>query len=136
RSPHELLFVGRLVEKKGLRHLLDAMPMVLASHPKVTLTVAGFGPELEDRKAQARQLGIAEKVQFLGAVAHDRLPDLYRRAAMLVTPFVPARSGDREGLGLVSVEALACGCPVVTTAIAAVRELFEGQWPPYLAEPG
>jgi len=135
RSPRELLFVGRLVEKKGLRHLLDAMPMVVAKHPGTTLTIAGFGPELEERMAQARHLGIADKVRFLGAVTHDKLPELYRRAAALVAPFIPARSGDREGLGLVSVEALACGCPVVTTAIEPVRELFDGQWPPYLAQP-
>ena len=133
--PRELLFVGRLVEKKGLRHLLDAMPMVVAKHPGTTLTIAGFGPELEERMAQARHLGIADKVRFLGAVTHDKLPELYRRAAALVAPFIPARSGDREGLGLVSVEALACGCPVVTTAIEPVRELFDGQWPPYLAQP-
>ncbi|RRN58791.1 glycosyltransferase family 4 protein [Pseudoxanthomonas sp. SGNA-20] len=136
RSPRELLFVGRLVEKKGLRHLLDAMPMVVAKHPGTTLTIAGFGPELEERMAQARHLGIADKVRFLGAVTHDRLPDLYRRVAMLVAPFVPSESGDRDGLGLVSAEALACECPVVTTRIDAVKEVFDGIWPPHCVTPG
>ncbi len=133
RRADELLFVGRLVEKKGLRYLIDALPTVLEKHPEVRLTVAGFGPELEQRQAQAVQLGLQDKVHFLGAVDQASLPALYRRATMLVAPFVEAASGDREGLGLVSVEALACGCPVVTTRIEAVKEVFGGQWPPYLA---
>lgn len=136
RRADELLFVGRLVEKKGLRYLIGALPAVLEKHPKVRLTVAGFGPELEQRQAQAALLGLQDKVHFLGAVDQASLPVLYRRAAMLVAPFVEAASGDREGLGLVSVEALACGCPVVTTRIEAVKEVFGGQWPPYLAESG
>lgn len=136
RSTDELLFVGRLVEKKGLRYLIDALPAVLEKHPGVRLTVAGFGPELEQRQAQVARLGLQDKVHFLGAVEQTSLPALYQRATMLVAPFVEAASGDREGLGLVSVEALACGCPVVTTRIEAVKEVFGGQWPPYLAESG
>ena len=136
RSADELLFVGRLVEKKGLRYLIDALPAVLEKHPKVRLTVAGFGPELEQRQAQVAHLGLQDKVHFLGAVDQASLPALYQRAAMLVAPFVQADSGDREGLGLVSVEALACGCPVVTTRIEAVKEVFGGQWPPFIASCG
>lgn len=134
RRDDELLFVGRLVEKKGLRYLIDALPAVLEKHPGVHLTVAGFGPELAQRQAQAFELGLQDKIRFLGAVDQACLPALYQRAATLVAPFVEAKGGDREGLGLVSVEALACGCPVVTTRIEAVKEVFGGQWPPYLAE--
>lgn len=134
RRSDELLFVGRLVEKKGLRYLIDALPAILEKHPGVHLTVAGFGPELAQRQAQAFELGLQDKIRFLGAVDQACLPALYQRAAMLAAPFVEAKGGDREGLGLVSVEALACGCPVVTTRIEAVKEVFGGQWPPYLAE--
>lgn len=134
RSRHELLFVGRLVEKKGLRHLLDALPLIIEKHPQTSLSIVGFGPELAERKQQAEKLGLGNRVHFVGACPQADLPTYYRRAAMLVAPFVQAGSGDREGLGLVSVEALACGCPVVTTRIDAVKEVFAGQWPPYLAE--
>lgn len=136
RARYELLFVGRLVEKKGLPHLLNALPRVLQRHPETVLSIAGFGPELAACQHQVERLGLKAHVRFLGALPQDALPDLYRRSSMLVTPFVQARSGDQEGLGLVMVEALGCGCPVVTTRLPAIRELQDGHWPPYLAEPG
>jgi glycosyltransferase involved in cell wall biosynthesis len=125
RSRDEILFVGRLVEKKGLRYLLAALPEIIARHPSAFLTVVGFGPEEGERRAQAEALGIAHRVHFLGALAQAELPALYRRAAVFVAPFIQAGSGDQEGLGLVLVEALACGCPVVAGDLAAVADLFE-----------
>lgn len=136
RAGQQLLFVGRLVEKKGLTHLLNAMPLVLQRHPHTMLSIVGFGPELASCQQQVVRLGLQAHIRFLGALSQDALPDLYRRSSMLITPFVQARSGDQEGLGLVMVEALGCGCPVVTTRLPAIRELQEGHWPPYLAEPG
>lgn len=123
RSNEEILFVGRLVEKKGLRHLIEAMPHVLRAKSRATLTVAGFGPELEPMKRLAQQLGVSECISFIGPVAQKHLPDLYRRAAVFVAPFVVDRSGDQEGLGLVLVEALACGCPVVCSDLPATRDV-------------
>lgn len=124
RSRSELLFVGRLVEKKGLRHLLDALPEVLRVRPDVTLTVAGFGPDEAKLKAQVAALGIGHAVRFLGAVPQAELPALYRRAALFVAPFVQAGSGDQEGLGLVLVEAIGCGCPVLAGDVPAVRDVL------------
>lgn len=127
RNSHELVFVGRLVEKKGLRVLLEAMPAVLARHPEVRLTVAGSGPLERDLRRQARALGITDRVDFLGMVAQSELPALYRRATLFVAPFRVARSGDQEGLGLVLVEALGCGCPVIASDLPAVREVIVDQ---------
>lgn len=124
RSVDEILFVGRLVEKKGLRHLIDAMPAVIAARPSAFLTVAGFGPEEARLRAQAERLGLHEKVRFIGAVPQSGLPVLYRRAAVFVAPFVQAVTGDQEGLGLVVVEAAGCGCPVVVSDLPAVRQVF------------
>lgn len=133
RSHNELLFVGRLVEKKGLIHLLDALPEVLAHHPDTTLTVIGDGPEREARQAQVKALGLEAHVRFLGALQQGALPAHYQRATALVAPFVQARNGDQEGLGLVTVEALGCGCPVVTTDVPAVQDAFPAGPPRYLA---
>jgi glycosyltransferase involved in cell wall biosynthesis len=124
RAPEEILFVGRLVEKKGLRYLIEAMPAILAARPGVILRVAGFGPERAALEARAAELGIADRVVFLGAVAQVDLPGLYRRATVFVAPFVQASSGDQEGLGLVTIEAIACGCPVVCSDLPATRDVI------------
>lgn len=123
RAAREILFVGRLVEKKGVEHLLSAMPAVLSALPDASLTIAGFGPEEARLKAQIEALGVTEHVRFLGPVSQERLPDLYRRAAVFVAPFVQAASGDQEGLGLVVVEALGCGCPIVMSDLPATRDI-------------
>lgn len=124
RDDHELLFVGRLVEKKGLRVLLDALPLILERHPEAHLTVAGGGPLEAELRQHARQRGIAARVDFRGMVAQAELPTLYRQATLFMAPFVVAESGDREGLGLVLVEALGCGCPVVASDLPAVRDVI------------
>lgn len=124
RSRNELLFVGRLVSKKGLPYLLSAMPAVLAARPDVTLTIAGFGPEELTLQTQARQLGIEGQVNFLGAMAQESLPELYRRASIFVAPFIRDASGNQEGLPVVLMEAIGCGCPVIVGEVAGVRDLL------------
>ena len=126
RSTDEILFVGRLVEKKGLKFLIEAMPRIIAGHPAARLTVAGFGPEEPALRARVAELGLTSVVDFVGAVSQADLPVRYRRAAVLVAPFVEAASGDQEGLGLVVVEALGCGCPVVLSDLPATREILPG----------
>lgn len=123
RSTNEILFVGRLVEKKGLRYLLDAMPLVLAQVPEACLAIAGFGPDEGALRQKVRDLNLEKKVRFLGAIPQVQLPALYRRAALFVAPFVQASSGDQEGLGLVLVEAAGCGCPLLVGNVPAVRDV-------------
>lgn len=120
----ELLFVGRLVEKKGLRYLLDALPLVLCERPEVKLTIAGFGPDEEQLKAQVVELGLNSSVHFMGAVTQKELPSLYRRAALFVAPFIRAASGDQEGLPVALMEAVACGCPVIAGDVAGLKDIF------------
>ena len=124
RAGDELLFVGRLVPKKGLPHLLSAMPAVLAGRPEVTLTIAGFGPEEASLRLQAQQLGIESHVNFLGAMSQEVLPELYRRASVFVAPFIRDGSGNQEGLPVVLMEAIGCGCPVIVGEVAGVRDLL------------
>lgn len=124
RAADELLFVGRLVPKKGLCHLLDAMPAVLAKRPHAALTIAGFGPEEESLKAQARRLGIESRVNFVGAMPQQDLPALYRRASLFVAPFVRDDSGNQEGLPVVLMEAIGCGCPVIVGDVAGIQDLL------------
>lgn len=122
RAPAELLFVGRLVADKGVETLLQAIPEIRGHHPAVNLTVVGEGPERLRLEDLARRLNLASCVTFVGAVAHDALPAHYRRATLLV---MPSRA---EGFGLVAVEAIGCGCPVVASDLPALRGiLMDGQ---------
>ncbi|WP_052507601.1 glycosyltransferase family 4 protein [Desulfonatronovibrio magnus] len=121
-SDHELLFVGRLVEKKGVEVLIKAMPEILASRPETRLTIAGSGPLQNDLKALTARLNLSDKVRFLGMISQNQLPRLYQKAALAVFPFIRAKSGDQEGLGLVIVEAMGCKCPVIASDIPAVHD--------------
>lgn len=123
REPKQVLFVGRLVEKKGTRYLVEAMPQVLQHHADARLVVVGSGPEEADVRDRAARLGLAGAVQFRGPVANRDLPGLYQHSRIVVFPSVIDRSGDMEGFGLVLVEALGCACGVVTTDLPAVRDI-------------
>jgi rhamnosyl/mannosyltransferase len=102
------LFVGRLRYYKGLHVLLDAMPSVRGE-----LLIGGGGPERERLERQAMQLGIAERVHFLGDIPDDELPTLFHAADVFVMP-AHLRA---EALGLAQIEALASGLPCISTEL-------------------
>ncbi len=124
RIAGQILFVGRLVEKKGVKYLIQALPSIRQRVPGAHLVIVGSGPELPALTALVTGLGLQDYVTFRGAMSQEELPEFYRRAAVFVAPFVDAASGDREGLGLVSIEAIACGCPVVVGDVPVVADIF------------
>lgn len=124
RSSNQLLFVGRLVPKKGLKHLLSALPKVVEQRPDIQVKIVGYGPELERLKDQTIQLGISAWVEFQGAVAQTELPMLYRHAALFVAPFIRADDGDQEGLPVALMEAIGCGCPVLAGNVSGIEDLL------------
>jgi rhamnosyl/mannosyltransferase len=103
-----LLFVGRLRYYKGLHVLLDALP-----HTSAHLLIGGTGPERERLAAQAAQLGITERVFFLGDVSDAELPALYRAADAFVLP-AHLRA---EAFGIAQIEAMASGLPCISTEL-------------------
>jgi glycosyltransferase involved in cell wall biosynthesis len=122
RSSHELLFVGRLVEVKGLPVLLKAIPKLLVHSPDIRLSVAGAGPLEAGLKELLLQLNILDKVDFLGMVSQRQLPVLYQRATLAIFPFIMTKSGIQEGFGLVVVEAMGCECPVIAGDLPAIHD--------------
>lgn len=123
RSRTEILFVGRLVEKKGVKYLLEAFKLALQSHPDATLTIIGEGPERAALEKLTTMTGIKEKVKFKGSILNKDLPSYYRNAAIFVAPFITAQNGDQEGLGLVLAEAISCDCPVIVSDIEPTKDL-------------
>lgn len=103
-----LLFVGRLRYYKGLDTLIRALPQIPAR-----LVVAGIGPMEAEWKALAGQVGVAERISWLGEVSDDDLPAVYHAADLFVLP----ASHRSEAFGLVQVEAMAAGLPVVCTEL-------------------
>lgn len=101
-----VLFVGRLAEKKGVSYLIEAMRNVDA-----ILIIVGDGPLREQLKNQS--LEYKEKVVFLGPKSHEDLKNIYASADIFVAPSITAKDGDKEGFGLVILEAMASGLPVV-----------------------
>ena len=124
QSNGSLLFVGRLVKKKGVRYLVDAIPLILKRYPQVHLLIAGDGPEKGALKRQVAKLGIGDHVHFLGAIENECLAALYQKSDIVVFPSVVADDGDREGFGLVLVEALGCECATVVTDLPAMQDII------------
>jgi glycosyltransferase involved in cell wall biosynthesis len=119
----QVLFVGRMVEKKGARYLVEAIPELANEFPDVLVKFIGNGPELQELKALAEKLGVLDRIEFVGAQPQEHVAKAIRESLVFVAPFVEAKGGDQEGLGLVLVEALGSGCPAVVTDIAAARDV-------------
>jgi glycosyltransferase involved in cell wall biosynthesis len=112
-----LLAVGRLVEKKGFHILLDAVArLTLPSR----LRIVGDGPERERLSEMIETHGLMGRVTLDGALTHAELPEAYAEADAVVVPSVQDRSGDRDGLPNVVLEAMASGRPVVASDISAI----------------
>ncbi|WP_082490608.1 glycosyltransferase [Aureimonas sp. Leaf454] len=109
-----ILTVARLTEQKGHRHLLAALPAVLARHPDALLLLVGTGPLHDEIAGAASEMGLDGSVVRLGG--RDDVPDLLDAADLLVLPSL------FEGLPLVVLEAMAAGLPVVATDVAGTQE--------------
>ena len=115
-----LITVRNLETRMGLDTLLTAMTEVTRRRPDVHLLLGGSGSLREPLQAQARASGLDKHVTFLGFVPEDDLPRYYQAADAFVLP-----TRELEGFGLVTVEALACGTPVLGTRVGATPELLE-----------
>ncbi len=124
REEKRLLFVGRLVERKGLIYLLRALKILKEQYPDIKLAVVGTGPEEEKLKTEAGSLGIRDSVDFLGPVSEEEKAREYARATLFVLPAVVDSKGDTEGQGVVILEAMRAGVPVVASAVGGITDLI------------
>ena len=108
------LTVGNLVELKGVNIAVEALAQV----PDATLLIAGDGPEEHRLRGLVERLGLGARARFLGAIPHAALCDYYNAADAMVL------ASSREGMPNVVLEAMACGTPVVATAVGGIPELI------------
>lgn len=113
-----ILYVGTLIERKGVKYLIAAMPGILQSFPNHRLVLVGDGPEASRLKHQVERLGLGERVSFVGFLPPDQVRGWMQRARVLVLPSL------EEGMGVVLLEALACGTPVVGSQVDGIQEVI------------
>ncbi|MEM4728683.1 MAG: glycosyltransferase family 4 protein [Thermoplasmata archaeon] len=123
-----ILFVGRMMEHKGIPTLLQALPLL---PPDTLVLLVGPGEPPAAWRARAERLGVGKRVLFAGRVADSELPAYYAACDVLVLPSVSRL----EAFGLVLVEAMASGRPVVASDLPGVREVFTPGETGFLFEP-
>lgn len=123
QTRHLILSVGRLIDLKGTINLINAMPDILRQFPDTILLIIGAGPEKETLVNRTHEIGFESRIQFLGMMEIDELPSYYHAADVFVLPSIN-KSGKTEALGVVLLEAMASGCPVIGSNVGGIPDII------------
>jgi glycosyltransferase involved in cell wall biosynthesis len=132
-TTHLVLSAGRLVWEKGHQDVLRAVAWLRRDGRDVSALVVGAGPEQARLQAHARDLGIADAVEWRAFVPYDEMPEVFARASCLVLASLPTPFWE-EQFGMVLAEAAASGLPLVAASSGAIPEVLDGRG--YLFPPG
>ena len=127
-----LLTVARLVEKKGVVYGIRAVSKTIKRFPTIEYTIAGDGPLREDLEILIDRLKLEEKIKLTGWINQDTVMSLMKNADLLLAPSVTDANGDKEGIPVVLMEALAQGLPVISTYHSGIPELIKNEQSGYL----
>ena len=119
----DIVSVGRLVAKKGFDLLIRAFAQL--DRPGIRLRIAGDGPERAALVTLAEAEGVADRVDFMGALPHAQALALIRSGAIFALPCRTSSTGDRDGIPVVLMEAMAAGKPVIAGRLETIAELVE-----------
>ena len=122
-----LLTIRNLEPRMGLENLILALKEVVKERKDILLIVGGEGPLSQDLKSLAKEVGIEDSVKFTGYVPDEELPHYYQMADLFILP-----TKALEGFGLVTVEALASGLPVLGTPVGGTKEILAHMGPEFL----
>lgn len=123
-DPLRVLAVGRFVAKKGYADLVRALRLLSDWGIPWQADFAGEGPLLAEMKALAKSLNVDDRLVFLGSVHQDEIRNLLAKADVFALPSVPCDDGDIDGIPVSLMEAMATGCPSVSTSVSGIPELI------------
>lgn len=125
QPPYAILTVARLVEKKGLTTIIEALRLLVLRNIPFNYTLIGEGPLLPELKKEIYNSGLDDFVRLTGTLSHEEVLQHYRRADVFVLGCTTAKNGDRDGIPNVLAEAMAMGVPVIATHLSGIPELVK-----------
>lgn len=117
-----ILFVGRLVERKGVQYLIESFGRIVKD-TQAQLVIIGQGPEKEKLQRLAKEKNLDDKIIFTGFVDDESLKNYYQNCSVFVLPAITDEKGDTEGLGVVLIEALSYKKPVVASNVGGITDI-------------
>ena len=131
-----ILAAGRLIEKKGFCHLVDACSELVERFPDLECVIVGDGPQREALEDQVARLGLAVHIRLPGWLPPAELDTLYASCAVLAAPSIIASDGDRDGLPNVILEAMSHGLAVIGSDLSGIPEAITDGKNGHLVPPG
>jgi glycosyltransferase involved in cell wall biosynthesis len=135
REPPRVTCIGRFIERKGQRYLFRAIALLKERGLEVNVQLVGDGPQRAALEALGAELGIRDRIVWRGNIPHRDIPAVIGESAVVVLPSVRDWKGEVEGLGMVLVEASACGRPVIGTRLAGIKDAIADGQSGILVEP-
>ena len=114
----QVIFVGSLIERKGVGFLIKAMSTLVTTHHDIRLLIVGEGKDRSSLEALTRQLSLQDNVTFVGTQSQERVSELLRESRLFILPSI------EEGQGVVLVEALASGTPCVGSRVGGIPDVI------------
>ncbi len=136
RDPTMVVGVGRLKEKKGFKHLVEAVARLHKEGLPVRCKIVGEGPDEKSLRKQIAKRGLEGAVELTGPLPQQKVCELIQRAGCFVLPCIEAADGNMDALPTVLLEAMAAGCPVISNALSGVPEIIEDGVSGRLVSPG
>jgi glycosyltransferase involved in cell wall biosynthesis len=136
RDAQRILAVGRLDEIKGFPHLIDACARLRDDGVAFRCDIIGSGPLEDALTEQIERLGLQDHVHLLGVRKQEEVRSALYQAGVFALPSVVTSRGDRDGIPVALMEAMATGIPVVSTRVSGIPELVEDEVTGLVAEPG
>ena len=119
-----IVTVSRLLARKGIDHMIEALPLVTSAVPDAHYLVIGDGPQEPELHALTSRFGVTDRVTFLGAVPQPDIPRYLALSELFAMPNRRLENGEEDGFGLVFLEANACGLPVIGGRAGGVPEVI------------